>query len=172
MRLTIILLFHSCSVFSPQNLSVWNSTLALVLHLPQLRVSAKYLKSKTSVRMPVLICLSEVVGYIKTRKDGQHLANTITMESRCFANSYSCPCFLRAVFILTAHTVFSHLSKPIQALRNISHLYGLVKSLAPRGITNIQTQTHTHTRNLLRSNPLKPSPLSLPWWAILLSERR
>lgn len=76
------------------------------------------------------------------------------MESSRIANSYSRPCFLRAVFIRTAHTVFfSHLSKCIQALRNISHLYGLVKSLVPRGTT------HMHTPCGLRLN----SPKTLPF---------
>lgn len=112
-------------------------------------------------------CLSlcvcpEAVWYIKAREDGQHLETVITMESSCFANSYSSSCFFRAAFILKAHAVFSHLSKPIQTLRNISHLYGLVKSLVPQGMTNKRTQTRWSEVESTKPFPTEP-PLTPSW---------
>lgn len=78
------------------------------------------------------------------------------MESSRCANSYSGLCFHRAVFIHTAHAVFPHLSKPIQALRNISHLYGLVKSLVPGGTT------HSHWSEVESTKPFPSEPPLTP----------
>jgi len=90
--------------------------------------------SNMCVCRPVCMCLSRS-SLVSRGQRGRPTERQEQQSAGCTANSYRV-CFLRAVFMPTAHAVFSHLSKPIQAPRNISHLHALVTSLAPRGATH------------------------------------
>lgn len=100
-----------------------------------------YLRSKTSVFVAVFTCLFRSCLVNKGRSRQQAFRGSNNNRVRPFCQQLQQAVFSQSSLRLE-HTLFFkplHLSKPIEGVRNISHLYGLVKSPPPRGAKHTNT---------------------------------